>query len=390
MKKLTISLLLLVALSYAQGIAFRKISFDEAQKAAKVEGKIIFIDFMAEWCRPCKELEKYEFSQKVVGDYWNAHFVSIQVDIDKLKEEGLKATFGISVMMVPTLLFASSSGEILYVNNGYTKAEELLKMAQLAQDPERQLPALSAVYQTGNATLEQHANYCMQLLAIPDSVAWATRQALIARLTEDQYFEDPYHHILYEQYGTSVEAPYFTYFLDNFAQFTEKHGEEMADDLLRFHVLNRYYAAEHRNDTAEIQKMTQLYIRAKGQVGFDNFLRLRELGYAIYKKEWDTAFVLLQHIEETSERQDAESRNDLAWSIFENSKDITLLNKALQLMESCTSCAEDYHYLDTHAALLYKLGRKPEGKVMAEKAIAKAKTIGISYEATEKLMKKYK
>ena len=67
----------------ANGIKFFKGTFNEALVKAKQENKILFVDFYAVWCVPCKKMAKTVFTQEEVGKYFNEHFISLQLDAEK-------------------------------------------------------------------------------------------------------------------------------------------------------------------------------------------------------------------------------------------------------------------------------------------------------------------
>ncbi|MEI3422323.1 MAG: thioredoxin family protein [Butyricimonas faecihominis] len=68
--------------SFGQGIEFFKGDYNAALEKAKQEGKMLFVDFYADWCGPCKRLAKDVFTLEAVGKYFNEKFVSIQIDAE--------------------------------------------------------------------------------------------------------------------------------------------------------------------------------------------------------------------------------------------------------------------------------------------------------------------
>jgi thiol:disulfide interchange protein DsbD len=66
-----------------QGIVFQRIHADELDaklKQAHAEGKKVMLDFYADWCISCKEMETYTFSDAKVKQALNG-FVLLQVDV---------------------------------------------------------------------------------------------------------------------------------------------------------------------------------------------------------------------------------------------------------------------------------------------------------------------
>lgn len=116
---------------FAQGIQFFEGTFEQAVLKAKKENKGIFLDGYAVWCIPCKEMAQNVFTDKNVADYINAHFVSLQMDMEKPEAKVLKDRFG--VMAYPTLLMLNSSGYKLEQHIGGLDAPAFLIWAAKAK-----------------------------------------------------------------------------------------------------------------------------------------------------------------------------------------------------------------------------------------------------------------
>ncbi|MBI4665402.1 MAG: thioredoxin family protein [Nitrospinae bacterium] len=102
---------------------------------AKAQGKPVMIDFSAEWCVPCKELEHYTFPDPRVAAY-STDVVFMKADItkgDDAENESLKKRF--RVIGVPTIIFLDKNGTELGDLRlaGFENAEDFLKRLDRAK-----------------------------------------------------------------------------------------------------------------------------------------------------------------------------------------------------------------------------------------------------------------
>lgn len=95
---------------------------------AKNKGKKIMLDFYADWCTSCKELEEVTFSDTKVQAKMS-EFVLIQADvtINSKEQKDLSAKYG--VFGPPVILFFDEKGEVLKAKTitGFVKPDEFLK-----------------------------------------------------------------------------------------------------------------------------------------------------------------------------------------------------------------------------------------------------------------------
>lgn len=114
----------------SSGIQFFHGSFDELLLKAKKENKPIFVDAFATWCGPCKSLSKNVFTQKEVGDYFNANFINYKITVEDNKgatPEGRLFVQKYSLDAYPTMFFLSPDGSVLNKIVGLYRPEGLIK-----------------------------------------------------------------------------------------------------------------------------------------------------------------------------------------------------------------------------------------------------------------------
>jgi thiol:disulfide interchange protein DsbD len=114
-----------------EGIQWSKFS-NEALETATANGKPVIIDFYADWCIPCKELDKFTFTDAEVIKL-SEKFVTLKADLTHFQsEETNKIRDKFDIKGVPTIVFINSDGseveDIRLV--GYEEADKFLERMQ--------------------------------------------------------------------------------------------------------------------------------------------------------------------------------------------------------------------------------------------------------------------
>ena len=129
MKKLLLILLCLPFIGFGQS---QKIiwaeNLDSSFNLASLSNKIIMIEFMAEWCPPCKRMEKETFSNDRIINKSN-EFIFVKVDVDKHQDiakeykRNAKKYGGIGI---PNILFIDKDKNIVHQTVGFLNADQLI------------------------------------------------------------------------------------------------------------------------------------------------------------------------------------------------------------------------------------------------------------------------
>ena len=114
--------LLPVTFAFSEGIKWY--SYDEGMVLGRSEEKRIYINFHADWCAPCKYMEKTTFSNPEVIGYLNKYFISIKVDIDK--ETKIANKYGVKA--IPDSWFLFKKGDVIGRRKGYIPPDLFIKI----------------------------------------------------------------------------------------------------------------------------------------------------------------------------------------------------------------------------------------------------------------------
>jgi thioredoxin-related protein len=140
------------------GIHFQPdLSWQQVKEKAALEHKFIFIDFYTTWCGPCKFMSDSIFTQTEVGDFMNAHFVCIKLQMNStsttMREsrhwQPEKANFLtlFNIVAYPTFLIFDTDGTPLHrIVGGSTLAKSFIDSISKSFDPNTQFFTIERTY----------------------------------------------------------------------------------------------------------------------------------------------------------------------------------------------------------------------------------------------------
>ena len=133
MKKMNILALFFALSSFAfaekPSIDFYKGSLINAKELALKEGKPFMMAFYADWCNPCKWMDKHTYSDKNVANYVNENYIAVKVDIDDFEGHAWKQKYNVEYL--PTIILFDGSGRML---GKYEKSISSSKLLNILKD----------------------------------------------------------------------------------------------------------------------------------------------------------------------------------------------------------------------------------------------------------------
>lgn len=371
MRKIILALLFGV---FTFSLAAQGIKFEENQDLAtalakaKAENKLVFIDAYAEWCGPCKVMARDIFPQKEVGEFYNAHFINLKLDMEKGPNVELAKKY--EVRAYPTYLFLNADGDLVHKGLGSMPADKFIEVGKAAADTENNYAALSKKIKSGDRSYATLKKFITQNPY--DEGNGALVDSYFQSLSENEiYTQENWE--LFNNFVTDIASPSFQFFLDNRANIAGYVGKDKVDEKISNTMANAYYQDPSKEE----------YLKSIDSKLFDAVkLRLEMLKanskFRQNKEDKDAWSNLIKSATPYFvQSSNAAELNNVAWTVYENYKkfnDKAALKAAVGWAKKAHEAAPDKDFIaDTYAHLLFESGKKDEAIKVETKALEIAK-----------------
>ena len=102
-----------------------------AEQRQESEGKDLFVDFAADWCAPCKQLDARTFSEPEIATLLSTQFIPVKLNVTEQGPDEMSLMKRFEVRTLPALLVIRDGNVLLRVSN-FISADDLRpKLADL-------------------------------------------------------------------------------------------------------------------------------------------------------------------------------------------------------------------------------------------------------------------
>lgn len=383
MKKILILLLLLqtqFAFSQApEGILFFHGKFDEALAMAKKQNQLLFIDCYATWCGPCKWMAAKVFTNDTISNFFNTHFVSYKLDMEK--GEGVDVRKKYAITNYPTFLWVDGEGKQYHRAVGAFKPEVFLKIAMNAINPFGNLLYLEEQYKAGSRAPEILLSYAQELKQAYD-MSYQTVIDEYFKTQEGENLTNETNWQLVLEFTPNINSFIYNFIVSGPVPFYNTYGKDSVKKVLDELALESiYYAGQHK-DSVMLQKAVN-YLSDSKNKEIQTSAAAAELEYYMRSRNYDKYTSLASVYVPKYFWNEAHDLNEICWIYFRKVDDPVKLMAAEKWIAQSVKLEDKYYNTDTYAHLLNKLGKKQEAIEMAKHSIDLAKKADEDFSSTQ-------
>jgi hypothetical protein len=280
----------------------------------------------------------------------------------------------------------NSDGEILHRVCGALQAEPFIAWGNQSFDSELRFGTLHQKYVNG----ERSSSFMLKYIEALDNACLNTEKVAeeyLGSLKEDALFEKD-NWMIFNSHIWNSDSRIFKIVADKYSKFYDLYGDKVSEKIVK--VYHKKISSAIRNNNEEAYNTNMQILKSLNFPQSEKSYAELECKYFYSKKDWENYASKSVAYIENFQIENPNELNSIAWNFYEKVSDKKMLEKASEWSKKAVELESNYANIDTHAAVLFKLGNKKEAQKYAELALKNAKEEGVDASDTEELLKKIK
>lgn len=213
----------------AAGINFDHRSWSEIVERAKVENRLIFIDFYTQWCGPCYNMAKTVFTDADVAAFYNNSFVNAKIDAEV--GEGIELAKKYGIHTYPSYIFVDpATQECVHRSSSRQSAEQFIATGAWALNPAKRSFKVLSDYEKGDRSRTLLIDYIVYTNSLyrRDDV----RRAFDELIATGVSLRDKDVWSIFDKCITGSDNNYLREVSDNYQAYCDLYGKDQVDNKL--------------------------------------------------------------------------------------------------------------------------------------------------------------
>ncbi|MBP6446066.1 MAG: thioredoxin family protein [Saprospiraceae bacterium] len=366
----TFIIVFIVGTTQSQGIEFFQGTWKDALAKAKAEEKLVFVDAYAKWCGPCKVMAKNVFTQQKVGDFFNANFINLKLDMEEV--DGVSFGHVYPVSAYPTLLFLDGEGKLVKKVVGGQQVEGLISHGEDANKKNDKSRKFEEKYLAGDRSYDLVYAYVKALNAASKPSLKISNDYLLSNpdITENQKL------LFILEAATEADSKLFDQVISNKSKIIAVTGKKTYEDKCK----SACQATVAKAVNFEMESMlTEANSKAKKTFPDDADKFIAKSGMSYYKTfRMESPYTQSYKSLVKSAGKDPETLIYIVKDINKNFKDNKkMMADASEYAEVVWEAKKDLESLGTFCSILVSINETEKAIKVAKAAREKAEKAGV-------------
>ncbi len=340
--------------------------FESTVLKAKEENKFIFIDCYTDWCYWCKVLDTATFQNTEFASFMNSKFVNLKINAEK--DFGKSIAMKYFVRGYPTAIILDKDLNLKGKISGFSKPEEYKK--QVIKIMGNKKTKMSNIIDTNIYDPMYSKMFREKIGGKYKKNKRPKKEEIEFFFTKETDYNKEENFAMIWRFSQNCPDKILELVKSNKKEFKKRFGENAVNDVMYSYYSRMLQKAIDSNNEENLDNIISMALDIWGKDQKEMITFNTKSEFYLKTKNCQKIIEITDNFIKQNKSKDINSTiNSLSWDFYENIEEKTCLKAAISWMESLSNLKP--YEIDTHAALLYKIGEYNKAKTKAEEAISK-------------------